>query len=169
MVKKDKQVEEKPEEVSQSCFCFPRESWLTTDADTETLPEMLLLPSLYSPSFRHFLYNPAPSNPLASTLPATAASHRVSFFCQAKRSNMVPRERNTLALPPRTTEEVWKHFNSAACSCTCASDYTSALAVDLCLCPSVQEMKKTSSYNKAKLRGAEEKQVLCWAPTGSGL
>lgn len=80
---------------------------------------------------------------------------------------MVPRERNTPALPPRPTEEVWKRLNSAACSFACASDYTSALAVDLCCWSSAQEMKKTSSYSKAKLRGSEENQVLCCAATES--
>lgn len=44
---------------------------------------------------------------------------------EGAKSNMVPRERNTPALPPRPTEE---------------------------------EMKRTSSYSKAKLRGPEENQ-----------
>lgn len=62
---------------------------------------------------------------------------RVCFICQAKGSNMVPRERNTPAIPPRPTEEVWKRFNSAVCSLTCASDYTSALAVHWCFSSTV--------------------------------
>lgn len=145
---------------------------MSPDADTEPLPDKLLLPPVRGPSFRHFPYNPSLSDPFrfhsARHSLSTSASLRVSFICQAKRSNMVPRERSTPALPPRPTEEVWKRFSSPACSLTCASDYTSASAVDLCLYSSVQEMKKTS-YNKAKLREPEENQVLCCASAGSGV